>query len=245
MTQERFRPTTKQPTGGVHPVKRFRGRQTKWADEAVTYDKDKPSERTVHNIHFYYRDCDIKELMGKDAYAFKTVDFIIQWADYTRRGAEETRWEAFASSLRSLYGRDVDLDELNGIEVEWAQLPFKIRQPMLNQDGSPMMDRNGNQVFAAQETPCWQVVWTENAGGSGGAGPQTSEDRDKALYQYLASQASGKTAQEFYIGLVGDQKVTDRSDIIDMITEENLIDFLKSMNLVQEDPDGRLVSTGG
>lgn len=238
MTNQPFRPRTSQPTGGVHPVKRFKGKLAKWADEPVTYDANTPRAREVHNIHFWFRDCEILELMGKDAYNFRQVDFVVQYQDYTRRGAEETRWEALASSLRTVFGREIDLNELQDKDQEWTQLPFKIRQPMTNSDGSPMYDNRGQQVFGAQEAPCWQLTWFTGLG-SGGT-QETPEEREKKLYEYLAGTADGKTDTEFYMALVGDQQITNRDDIMDMVTEERLVDFLISQKVVFRGDDGKL-----
>jgi len=226
MTQEAsFKPSLDKPSG-QGPLRRFRGRLQSWEAVDKTADNDGRS-RTYKQIQFKIMELDVLEATEPYPFPQAAINLTYSPPDSARG---PSRWEAFASSLRTLSPTNPDLDILVDKVSEWAMLPFTLRTPKDVVDEETGLTK---QVWGPEEVDCWQVVDIE--------GLAKPED----LTELIIGLADGKTEVEFNQALLTNAQITPRVDIVTSITERKLLPALLAGGRLTQDNEGVLHKAGG
>lgn len=233
MTSEGFKPRTDTPTGGQSPIMEVEWTMEDWTHQERTYDENTPQARTSLTLRFKFKDLNV--LKAKEPYPFPIAEIAVPYTD-PGRSSGGTRWEAVSASGRKIFGGAFDLDALKGKRQKWAQLPFKLRQSLKNEDGTDQIDERGRAVWGDVETDCWQIVSVE---GIGTGGPSQAED----IWAYMAGLAEGCDETLFQSKLIADQKITSNQEIVTHITDRTLVPNMLSLGKISRDEQGVLHAT--
>ncbi len=229
MVQEKL--SVDRPTGGDTPLRRFVGvlKEAKQDQRIATQD-----QRKYLVIHFNFTDLEVLDAVEIYPYPIAVIE--IGYADpSTSRG--DTKWEAFASSLRKLMGPQADVDALVGKKQEWLMVERQLRRALNNEDGSPMVDGNGRAIWGLTPVGCWTVFSVEGLG--------TAEQKDEDFYAKLVDMADGKTEPQFYEAAFLNEDVRSRKNIVKAITDRTLLSTLTEMKKVARDAEGILHKVTG
>jgi hypothetical protein len=209
-----------EPAVGSLPIQEVEWDLKAWTPITRVYDKETDRERSVTVVKFDFINLNVRRT--SEPYTWPIASLAINYADpFTSRG--EDRWSYLTDSVRKCAGRAVDIDELVGRRMRWAQEPRKLRA---NVDGS--------WVDAMQ--PCWVVLAIQGLT----APPPSSNGAAFDLTDHAASLADGKTDTEFYVNAVQDSHVTGSQEVVKMITDRTYVDFLITMGKLVREPDGVL-----
>ena len=231
MVQEPFKPSLATPVG-QSPLQEFIAILDSWEAETRETPSDTPGEapRKYQVITFNFKDLDVIESL--EPYPFPIAVLNIGYAPPTvSRG--NTRWEALAGSLRKLTP-DPDLDVLTGKRQTWKMLPAQLRQPVLEEDGTPKLDGRLRPIWADADVACWHITEVEGLG--------STAESDEEFMDFLVEQADGKLPKDWYEALLGDRRVTQggHGDIVTSITERRILDTLLLAGKLTQDTDGVL-----
>ncbi len=229
MTQEVFKPSLATPVG-QSPLQEFTAILESWEAETRESPSDTPGDapRKYQVITFNFKDLDV--IRSTAPYVFPIAVLSIGYAPpAASRG--NTRWEALAGSIRKLTP-DPDLDVLVGKRQTWEMLPGTLRQPVLEEDGTPKLDGRLRPLWADADVDCWHITEVEGLG--------TTAESDEAFMDFLIQAADGKTQSAWYETLLQDRRVTSRNDIVTAITDRKLLDTLTAAGKLTEDAEGVL-----
>ena len=223
MTQEPFRPSTAEPTGGGTPLRRFRG--TLQACPLRKAERE-GKERLVVDFQFQ----DIEVLESESPYPFPIASISINYIN-PQESRGDTNWEAFSRTFRKVAaGQDIEV--LVGHRQEWAMLPAKLRRPLTDEEGNPVIDGNGRQVWGNLDGIAWQIVSVDGLG--------SVEQADTDFDSFIVDLADGKTEPAFHEAALTNSKVTARPNIVTAITERKLLAVLIESGRLSRDTEGVL-----
>ena len=239
MTQE-FVPSIRAPG---NPLQRFRGK-----GNGYTVNAGQAGGRQYTNIEFLFTEVEV--IKSTEPFLFPIAQFTVKYSKPSDRGrpGQGNRWEVMSASLRKLLGVGADIKDLEGKMQEWAMLPGTLRLPLDDEDGNPLMeiDAAGDLVLGDDQQPrrawgdvqqdCWQLVALEGAG--------SVEEVDTEFMAHLCELADGKDDRAFYEAAFGDPKVTGKPDIIQAITDRQLIQTLLDAGRLVRSADGILHKAG-
>ncbi len=221
-----FKPSVDRPTGGESPLIRFKGVLAEYVPEEKVRQSDNNKYMV---ISFNFKEVEVID--SEEPYPFPIVVLKISYKPpKDSRGG--TKWDAFSGSLRKLSPTNPDLDLLVGKKQEWARLPFLIRSPLTDEDGSPQLDGNGKQLWGDLDVLCWKVVSVEGLG--------SAAEKDADFNKFLVNLADGKTEPKFHEEALQNSEVTKRSNIVDAIVKRTLLPNLTEMGLIERDAEGIL-----
>ncbi|KKM18654.1 hypothetical protein LCGC14_1663500 [marine sediment metagenome] len=224
MVQEGFTPSIDRPTGGESPLLRFKGTLASYVPEERTSNQDQSKYMTI-----LFNFSDVEVIEATEPYPFPIAIIRIGYKPpKDSRGG--TKWDAFSTSLRKLSAEG--LDAIVGKKQEWAQLPHRVRSPLVDGDGNPQLDGNSRPIWGDTEIPCWKVVEVEGLG--------SVQEKDDNFFGFLVDLADGKTEPQFYSAALLDEQVRARSNIVTAITDRKLLDTLREMKLIDRDAEGIL-----
>jgi len=226
MTQEKFSTAAPQ---GQSPLIRFRGVLDEYNRREA--QRDNPDGTSRKSIYCDLKCSQLEVLEATEPYPFPITTISINYQPPSTSFGN-TRWDAFAKSLRNLLPEvapEDRLDKMVGQSIEMHFGPATIRMPKVDEDGQPVMAPNGRQVWENGEGQAWQVVSINGATGG-------SDD----MLDYLVGLADGKQEGAFYQAALGDQKVTSRTDIVTAITNREILNTLLMSNKLSRDSEGVL-----
>lgn len=224
MVQEPFKPGL-ETSSAFTPLRRFRSTLESYTFE----DRDDRRGGTFRVIVFNHKELEVIE--STEPYPFPIAVINISYSTKT-----ETRWDAFAKSLKKHVPDAADPDVLVGKQQEWAMLPFGLRQALSDEDGSPKLDARGAQEWGVVMSDAWQIASV--------AGIGSAEEMEVAFTELLLTKADGKTEKEFYEALLTDPKVTARPDVVTDITDRKLLSTLLTSGKLTRDDQGVLHKVG-
>ncbi len=216
------------PTGADTPLRHFKG--------TLAPDKELSEKRTTKDgsrsyvvLKFNFSDMEVLESV--ETFPFPIALITVGYAPpATSRGG--TKFEALAGSLRKLMPEKLDIELLKGKRQEWKMEEKSLRGPLTDEEGNPLLDGTGKQLWGNVPTLCWTVVAVEGLG--------SVKEADDNFNAYLVDLADGKTEQQFYEKALTDSKVTARPNIVEAIVGRKLLDTLKEMGLIERDAEGVL-----
>lgn len=226
MVQEKF---STAPPQGQSPLIRFKGTLDSYERREAQRDNPDGTSRKSVYCDLKYRDLEVLE--ATEPYPFPTASISINYQPPSTSFGN-TRWDAFAKSLRNLLPEvapEDRLDRLVGQEQELHFGPATIRMPKVDEDGQPIMGANGRQIWENGEGQAWQVVSINGATGA-------SDD----MFEYLAGLADGKTESQFYQAALQDQRVTSRTEIVTAITNREMLSTMLMAKQLTRDSEGLL-----
>lgn len=167
------------------PLIRFRGVLKEWTP--VTYTPEEGSGRKPsQSIKFGFIDVVVVE--STEPYPFPTAELTLPYST-----SSETRWAAWAASFKNLIPveayRDLNqpFDVLVGKTQEWFFKPARLRQPIVDEHGEPVMDASGKQKWGTQDGDAWQIVSVDGFGNTAGG---------VSLMDLVVDYADGKKAED-------------------------------------------------
>lgn len=225
MTQQ-FKPSVDRPSGGESPLKRFIGVLATIVPEERTSQQDQ-SKYVVISFNF----TDVEVILSDEPHPFPIAIIKIGYKPpKDSRGG--TKWDAFAGSVRKLSPDKPDIDLLVGKRQRWAQLPFKIRSPLSNEDGSPQLDGNGKTVWGEVEVLAWKVEEVEGMG--------SVVEKGVELNDLLIDLADGKTEAKFHEAALTNAKVTADADMVQQLVDRKWLPVVMEMGRLTRDAEGIL-----
>ena len=222
MVESGFIPSIDKPAG-LSPLVRFRGVLDIFEARDREFTNEDGSVRQSRVIDFKFRELEVLE--STEVYAFPIATVSVGYAPPATSGGG-SRWEVLAGSIRN---KGLALPDLVGKGQEWYYTDAKVRQPVVDPDGNPVMEiRKGRSVqkWADQTAQAWQVVSID------GLSPQ--ED----LTDYIVSVMDGKTESQLNQALMTDSKIIARPDIVTSLTDRKLLDTLLMAGKVSRDSEG-------
>lgn len=227
--QEVFKPSLATPVG-QSPLREFEAILDSWEAETREAQSDNPGDtpRKYQVITFNFKDLNVIE--STEPYTFPIAVLSIGYASPTvSRG--NTRWDALASSIRKLTP-DPDLDLLVGKQQTWAMRPATLRQALTEEDGTPKLDGRLRPLWGDVTEDAWQVLEIEGLG--------STAESDEDLMDFIVDEAEGKLEKDWYEGLLGDRRITQRNDLVTAITDRKILDTLKAAKKLTVDSEGIL-----
>lgn len=213
---------------GQNPILDMWGTLQDYRRIVRTFNQDDGSTRDSVSIAFDFTDIEVLDASEPYPYPITTINVPYSPPATSGKG---TRWEALSKSLRNLMP-DVPgterLEQLKGKRQRWAQRAATIRVPLTDEEGNIRLNERGRQIWGDGTAPAWQILEIE--------GVAAPED----LMPYIAGVADGKTEQQFYQALLSDPKITNRPDLVTVITDRQILNTLQLANLVSRDPEGVL-----
>lgn len=198
-------------TSGLSPLRRFKSILQSIKKETRMGNRG-PYDVAIFSF------TDVEVLESTEPYPFPTAQLQISHSTRT-----ETRWAAFADSIRRLFGEEegATTDPLVGKKQEWAMLPAPTRRPVdLNE---PQGD------WETQDTDCWQVVSVEGAA-------EAAADLSAHILELLDGVPEAKSSEV----LLADKQVMASPDTINAITGRALLPALLASGALMRDEEGVL-----
>lgn len=229
MVQEEL--SVERPSGGDTPLRKFIG-VLKEVKRDQRESRQDGSKYMVAQFNF----ADVEVLESVEIYPYPIAVIGISYAPPKTSGGD-SKWEAFAASLRKLMPQNPDINNLVGKKQEWLMVERQLRRALNNEDGSPMVDGNGRAIWGPKPVLCWTVVSVEGVG--------SAKQKDEDFNEVLVGLADGKTEPEFYTAALGSEEVRNRPNIVQALTGRTLLSTLTEMGLLSRDAEGILHKTSG
>lgn len=210
MVQEPFVPSLETRPFGT-PLLEFSGNLKEYLAE----DRE-PSEgsggKKYKVITFNFTDLIV--IRSVEPYAFPIATIQVSYST-----AQQTKWDALASSIKKILGMGATLDDIIGKVQTWefAEATLRVR----GDDGT----------WANAQQPAWQL---KELGGVEAGGGQV----DDGIDDHLLFLIDGKNEQEFYQVFYQDEMVRNHPDLITAATNRELVGTLMTAGRVIRDEAG-------
>ena len=220
-----------EPTGGrpFNPLLRFSG-MCKEVTPVVYKNEDDPSAKERMTVKFDFTD--ITVIDTEEPYPFPTATGSLPYSDRA-----ETIWMAWANSFRDLIPKEewvalsMPFKILEGKRQEWAYLPARLRRPLTDENGDPIMDATGRPKWGVQDANTWQLVSVEGYGKSSGTN----------IYDLIIEHLDGKDDKDFMEWLFTNMEikaVPGHAAAVEAQSERKLIPMLIESGKMTQDANG-------
>lgn len=192
------------------PLRRFTGKLKDYVTEKRTGTEGGGGKEYMVIVFNF---TDVEVIDSVEPYPFPIATINISYSTTTN-----TRWDAFASSIKKVLGLTPTLDDIVDKVQEWAYMSCKLRM---------LVDGEWKEV----DQEAWQLVSVEGAEGEG------STNGDK-ITEHILDLIDGKTEQDFYQVFYQDEEVRKHPDLITAATERQLLKSLEDAGRISRDTEG-------
>lgn len=218
-----FREPSIEPTEGAIPLVRFKS-TLKEINETVEVREG--ARGKYESIHYTFGHVDLQVIETTEPWPLPICSIRLP---YNRR--PNSVWIAFGDSIKRLGIEKVS--DLLDKEQEWFRGPAKLRLPVSDEDGNPVLDptRANQQLWEVQDGTSWQVVSCEGYSQVGGV----------TAIDYLVGVLNGKTQQDFQAAIFSDtvfRKLPGSTEVISTLTEGKLLAALEAGGKITKDSSG-------
>lgn len=221
-----------EPTGGRagFPLLRFEA-VCKEVTPVVRKDENDPSAKERQTVKFDFVDLTVIDTV--EPYPFPIISFSLPYSDRA-----ETIWMEWAKSFRDIIpatawaGMAMPFKILEGKKQVWAYVPGRLRRPITDENGEPVMDGAGRQKWGVQDADTWKLVSVE---GFGGTAPGSN------IHDLIIEWIDGKNDKDFMQWLFTDMSlktVSGHQAAVEAQAERKLLPMLVEAGKLTLDDSG-------
>lgn len=208
-----FKPSIDPPTGGQHPLIRFRGVLKEYRGVERTFGEGTANARKAQYVAFNF--INVQVLQSREPYPFPIATIEIAY-----NTSAETRWAALSGSFRKFLPEN-NIDLLVGKQQEWE---FKGGIKLRQQDPA-------DNEWKSLDGEAFQLTWLEGA-----EAPDGQDIMDK-----IVALADGKDDNGFYSALFSDAEIRGMAGYQDVVTSASnrtLLQTLETAGQLKRDTEG-------
>lgn len=209
MVQESFVPSLETRPFGT-PLLEFKGTLKEYLAEDREPSESGGKKYKVITFNFI----DIVVIRSVEPYAFPIATIQVSYST-----AQQTKWDALATSIKKILGMGATLDDIVNKVQTWEFAPATLRV------------RSDDGAWANAQQPAWQLK--EIAGVAAGGAVV-----DDGIDDHILSLLDGKDEQAFYQEFYQDEKVRAHPDLITAATNRTLVSTLVEAGRVTRDEAG-------
>lgn len=210
-----FKPSFSAPGGGI-ALEEFWGTLGKPKWETRTGTKD-GKDWSLTECQFPNAGIEIIKTREPYPWPIATIKVLYQDPNQSYSKVADTEWSVLAESIRLAFGRQPEIDELEGKKFHWV---FTDAPHGLNQRGE-------DGKYVTKPGKCWQVVEIQ-----GIKKPSAGE-----IYDMLAELGDGKTEDKFYEDAFQKAEVRSNMELVNTITERQILGTMATMGVLKMGPD--------